>query len=436
MWSESFGDSNVQYANAIETMTDNAIVVGNFSGTLSGATASEPKSLGGFDVFVMRFDPTGNPSWAKGFGGTGDQFAAAVSTVGTSSIIFSGSFRETLDFGNGNTLSTMDTLDLNAYHAILNGSGAYQNAKQFGDAASNQTATRIASTSANIFITGSFNGDVDFSSPCTALTMGSDEIFVAKLNMNGSCQWATVLKTSAVPSINGIVLDSAGDAIITGGFTGTLSCPGQPDVGSASADKSDFFVAKLSGSTGNCNWIERFGDEDVQIATAITVDNTNNIIVTGNYSGTLGFSLGANTPKASMSSNIFVAKFNSAGTPAWAVSFPSQSVQNAKAISIDSNGNPIITGSFQGTFNLPGLPPVCSPSSGSNVFLLKLDGSDGSPIWAKSFGDDQNQEGTGVAVDSNNNIWLTGNFDGSIDFGGNILTSKGGNDIFIAKFAP
>jgi len=54
--------------------------------------------------------------------------------------------------------------------------------------------------------------------------------------------------------------------------------------------------------------------------------------------------------------------------------------------------------------------------------------------WAKSFGDELYQGVRSMALDSEENVWITGSFEGSVDFGGGELNSNGESDIYVAKF--
>lgn len=114
----------------------------------------------------------------------------------------------------------------------------------------------------------------------------------------------------------------------------------------------------------------------------------------------------------------------------WAEGYGDAGYQFAKALAIDAQGNVVVVGSFAGSVDFGG---GALESAGSNdVFVAKL-GPKGEHLWSKRFGNVSDQVGHGVAVDADGNITITGMFDGSIDFGGETLTSTGGKDIFLAR---
>ena len=74
-------------------------------------------------------------------------------------------------------------------------------------------------------------------------------------------------------------------------------------------------------------------------------------------------------------------------------------------------------------------------AGGEDAFVAKLDPS-GGHLWAKTFGDVQDQAGSGIVADAAGNVFVIGTFQSTANFGSGTLTSAGERDIFVAKFAP
>ena len=102
-------------------------------------------------------------------------------------------------------------------------------------------------------------------------------------------------------------------------------------------------------------------------------------------------------------------------------------------VATDGSGNVVITGLFGDTVDFGGGP--LTSASHFDVFVAKYDGS-GNHLWSKRFGDSLYEIGDSVATDASGNVVITGRFEGSVDFGGGLLTSAGYSDIFLAKYAP
>ena len=107
-------------------------------------------------------------------------------------------------------------------------------------------------------------------------------------------------------------------------------------------------------------------------------------------------------------------------------------------IAVDTSGNVILTGAFQGTADFdPSSGTENISSAGSNdVFVVKLNSS-GQLVWAKSVGGTGNDRGNAVAVDSSGNVYVAGSFSGTADFdpgsGTANLSAVGFEDGFVLK---
>ncbi len=99
-------------------------------------------------------------------------------------------------------------------------------------------------------------------------------------------------------------------------------------------------------------------------------------------------------------------------------------------IVVAPSGNTYIVGSHQGLANF-GVNTL-SGQGLKDVLVVKL-GPSGGVLWAVNAGGISEDEGLSIAIDSSENIYITGYFFDQATFGGTTLTSAGGSDIFIAK---
>ncbi len=107
-------------------------------------------------------------------------------------------------------------------------------------------------------------------------------------------------------------------------------------------------------------------------------------------------------------------------------------------MAVDSSGNVYTAGMFYGTVDFdPGSGTENRTSAGgAAAYLLKLDSS-GDYAWVAVFGNSQTDTAQGVAVDSSGNVYVTGYFEGTVDFdpgsGTDNHTSTGSKDVFVLK---
>jgi hypothetical protein len=181
--------------------------------------------------------------------------------------------------------------------------------------------------------------------------------------------------------------------------------------------------------SGRHIWSKSFGDGSDQGATAVAVDASGNVIMTGYFNGTVDFGGGALTSLGGR--DVFLAKFGPNGAHLWSKSFGDGGVQQAQSVAVDALENVIVTGSFYGTIDFGG--DALTSAGWGDIYLAKF-GPDGAHLWSKSFGDGSEQAAEAVAVDVSGNVIITGEIGGTVDFGGGALTSAGLQNIFVAKF--
>ncbi len=216
----------------------------------------------------------------------------------------------------------------------------------------------------------------------------------------------------------------------------------------ASPKTEEAFVAKYT-SAGSLVWARGFGGGLNDRCNAITVDSSGNIYVTGSYNRGFASPIPTNDfdpgpgvvrlPATSLE-EIFVSKFDGDGDLIWAKSFRGgNSVDDGRAIAVDSIGNVHVAGIFGGFVDFDPEPPGYFLQSGfRDTFIAKLNG-DGELIWARSFTGifGSPNEVTSIGLDNFGNIYLSGGFSGLVDFDPSpfslILSSGFGADTFLVK---
>lgn len=185
-------------------------------------------------------------------------------------------------------------------------------------------------------------------------------------------------------------------------------------------------------STTNGNWGLGYGGTGSDVARATVVDASGNIFVAGTFSGTFNF--GGTVLTSAGGLDVFISKFNSAGTLQWVKGYGATGTEVVTCLTLDPSGNVIIGGNFSGTANFGG---TNMPAVGQqDIFVAKYD-SGGNFVWEKGFGSTLDDVANGVATDSSGNVILTGYFEDNINFGGGtIFATFGGPDSFLLKLTP
>ena len=201
--------------------------------------------------------------------------------------------------------------------------------------------------------------------------------------------------------------------------------------GNNNSGRFDMFLVKYN-SSGARQWTKQLGTSNNEYASAIATDSSDNIYVTGMTWGGLdgstkpSYCMGSGTVRAFKEcTDIFLVKYNSSGTKQWVKQLEgsSKSFDNAQGLAVDSSDNIYVAGFTNG--GLDG-----NTSSGKHDILLVKYNSSGSKQWLQQFGSSNNDMGLEVNVDSKGNIYVTGKTEGGLD--GN--TNSGKNDIFLVKY--
>ncbi len=307
--------------------------------------------------------------------------------------------------------------------------------------------------SGNVYTAGIFEDTVDFDpgeGTFFLTSVGHEDIFVQKLDSSGNFVWAGALGGETSEFTPDIAVDGLGNMYITGGFNYKSDFDPGPGVHELqSLGGHDVFVLKLD-SAGNLAWVAQMGDGFSSQGTSIVVDDAGSVVVTGSFDGTVDFDPGPgdfllSAPRPDDWPDYFgfwspfVLKFDGDGSFVWANSF--DGLGRGEEIAIDSAGNVYCVGSYYGTIDLdPGVGTHTFTSVGHmDIFVTKLTAT-GELVWSKSFGNEGNDFGRGVAVDSNGNVYITGQSEGTADCIPDLLADDSDElevaDVFMVKLAP
>lgn len=272
-----------------------------------------------------------------------------------------------------------------------------------------------ADASGNVVVTGSFNGPVNFGGN-DLLAAGTD-VLLARYNTAGTHLWSKSFGGAAADQAYAVALDASGNILLTGYFQQTAYFGGSY---LTSLGNSDLFVAKYD-SNGNHVWSRQLGTAGADIGYSVAADPSGNVLVTGYLHGVVP-------------SDIVVIKYNAAGTLQWLKTLGSpDGYDEGLAVTSDSAGNVLVTGSFNGTVDFGG-GPLSTPGDDWDVFVAKYSPT-GTHLWSKRYGGTDLDAGLCIKTDASDNVIVTGYFLGSVSFGGDPLVSSGADvDLFLAKY--
>ncbi|WP_000327406.1 SBBP repeat-containing protein, partial [Leptospira interrogans] len=244
----------------------NVYTTGTTFGNLDGQALS-----GTQDLFVTKYDGSGNKQWTRLLGVAG----ATTQANGISRDIFNNLHVSGYTLGNldGQALSGIQDLFVTKYDT----GGNKQWTRLLGVAGQITQGNGVAfDSSGNIYLTGRTSGNLDGQ----ALS-GIQDLFVTKYDTGGNKQWTRLLGVAGVSTTAyGITSDSLGNVYTTGVTSGSLD-------GQALSGTQDLFVTKYD-TGGNKQWTRLLGVAgQITQANGIASDSSGNTYLTGRTSGSL-----------------------------------------------------------------------------------------------------------------------------------------------------
>lgn len=406
-----------------QTVTHAYTTAGTYAATLTatdnlGARANDTATI------AVITGSTSSFQWTKRAGSAAADVASDVAVDGAGNVVMTGRVEGAADLGG-----TMSCPAYSGFVVKFSPMGAPLWSRCFPGGGGKTIAVDAGG---NVVVAGYFFGTSDFGGGALTSAGGYD-IFIAKYSPTGSHLWS---RRFGSPTPNGAItetasaltVDAAGNLVVTGTFDGTADFGGGPLPAVA---YNDIFVAKYSAAGAHL-WSRHAASAAGQIyGNGVAVDAVGNVVVTGSLYSTAD--LGGGPLPVVFGRGILLAKFSSLGTHLWSRSYGGWLYDSGSAVAVDGGGDIIMTGQFGNAADFGNGTLV---TVGNNdIFLAKFTGN-GAPLWSRSFGGWQDDAGTGVAVDANGNIAVTGAFGTGIDLGGGWLASNSGIDMFLAKYAP
>ena len=254
----------------------------------------------------------------------------------------------------------------------------------FGGTGTDFAAGLDVDSSGNAYIVGT-RGNVGGSE--------GEEWFIAKYNSGGVIQWQRTLGGSNNDEAFGVAVDSSGNVYVCGRD-------------SSSSGTYTWNTLVKYNSSGSLQWQKRLGNSWVDYGYALAIDSSGNV-----------YSVGRQTNTTTGRFEAWVQKYDSDGNLDWQRKIAGSSgVSGFWGVAFDSNDNLYACGSTNS-----------SGAGGSDIFLVKYNSSGGIQ-WQRTLGGSGTDTGADVAVDSSDNVYITGYTRSSLPSG------TGSAAFFVAKY--
>ena len=434
---------------------DNIYLTGYFEGTINFAEdwggSDIRTSRGGADIFVTKINSNDNYCWTYILGGSLDDRGLGICADRNDNIYLTGCFEFTVNFAEdwgGVELKTSNGVG-DIFITKIDSNGNYCWTHVMGEIDLDWGLGICMDINNDVYVTGFFwstsiNFAADWGGSDVKLCKGTVDMFITKLDTNGNYCWTHVIGGSSDVRVFAICSDSIGNVYFTGAFLETVNFA--EDWGSTDSRTNinffDLFITKIEGN-GNYCWTKTIGGPDNVYGASICTDKNDNIYVTGFFKDTVNFADdwgGIDSKTCKGERDIFITKIDSNCIYCWSHVLGDSGDDYGIGICTDTNNDIYITGFFGSSVNFAEdwIDVDFKTSKGiGDIFITKID-SNADYCWTHVMGGLGGEGGRSVSTNSLNDIYITGAFQGNINFAedwGNTdsKSCKGFNDIFITK---
>jgi uncharacterized delta-60 repeat protein len=466
LWVQREGGTGVDGIGSLSGFPDGSfIAVGSFNSSATFGPGdpgqSTLTSAGVADVFVARFSPVNyrlqevrpeGLACVVSAGSAGDEIGYGTAALSDGGFVVTGSFEGGTTFGAGQagqtTLVAAGGTDIFVARYSANGTLVW--AKRAGGTNYEGGYGIAALADGGLIVVGGFQGSATFGPGEPGQTIltspGSSDIFISRYNADGTLAWAKREGAASGETTFCVGAFPGGSFVIAGNFSGSTTLgPGEAGQTVLTSAGGDDVVLARFNTDGTLAWAKRAGGSNYEYASAISSFSDGSCVVTGYYEGTAVFGPGEaaqTTLTLGGVRDIFVARYNSDGTLAWAKRAGGSASQTGNAVAAFSDGACVVVGMFQNSATFgPGEPgqTILTMAGGVDVFVARYR-PDGTLEWAKRAGGTGFDLAYAVGAFADGGSAVAGYFSGSATFGAGeanqtVMTASGTRDLFVARFA-
>lgn len=421
----------------------NSYVLGGFAGTsiTFGSitlTAVVGPTVSG-DIFLVKYNATGNVIWAKNMGGDDYDGANEITHDAFGNLYVVGWFySDTVIIGSDTLINAgvpnfpSGTADI--FLAKYDTAGNMLWAKRAGGTLSDSACSVSADAFGNVYVAGTFKSSSITFGSTTLTNVGDYDMFIVKYDATGNVLWAKNAGGNLLDFSQSISTDASGNSYVAGGFRSATITFGSTTLTNTNIGWDEIFLVKYD-AFGNVIWAKSATGIIGDFATSVSTDGSGNAYMVGYfYSATITF--GSYTlNNGGAGSTVFIAKYDSFGNVLWAKSAGgTNGFDMPSSVATDTSGNAYVTGKFQSDSIIFGSTTLYTPNNSDDIFVVKYDTAGNVP-WAIRAGGNAADVPQAIDVDPLGNIYVAGSFESpTISFGSTTLTTSGGvPKMFLAK---
>ncbi|MCK4746149.1 MAG: hypothetical protein KAT15_03900, partial [Bacteroidales bacterium] len=380
LWFRWAANDNLAHGKAITSNSSAVFLTGHHQGTIQFGPHPPYASVGGDDIFIVKYTMDGAEEWHVAAGSDKDDFGEGIACDETHLYVagsFNGAVLDYKDMSGGMITATINTADGQAdvFVASSTTDGFHEWTRIIASALDDD-CRGVALDSDHIYLAGTIGQEAIF--PLYAANpvpyKGGEDAYVCAISRaDGATRWVSTLTGDADGDqvVRDLSMDMSGGLYVTGFFTTNVTTT---DVINDSKGVEDVFLAAYNRS-GDEKWIKTAGSEGIDMGNGVCASTPGTVYLAGEYDDFTAFD--SDLLPADGNQNMFVASLNLDCVDAIGgiLSAPETVIPEGEAITLVLKN---YLGDILWEFSLPGM---------NNWALLTADLSDSIQVFPSGTGD-------------------------------------------------
>ncbi|MEM6263510.1 MAG: T9SS type A sorting domain-containing protein [Bacteroidota bacterium] len=359
--------------------------------------------------------------WARGSLGTSSELGVALANAPANGVYLGAIFQDSLQMDTAKAIAKGSG---DFFLARYDSSGSQLWGRGWGGNGLDQLRDLASTPSGKCYVAGDFGSSFIWG-PDTIAATGRN-FFLAAADSNGSPLWAIAGGGESSELGRSISIADSGKIYLTGSFNSdTFRVAGNEFIGTGNRE---MYLAHFDTS-GKFLWLRQSTSTGQCAAQDVVATPDGGALVCGLFRDSLY--LDTFRFESNGVADVFLAKYASNGMLEWVNQFAGPAFEIGWKVTVLENGYGYLAGQFDQSITLGS--NMLNSQGDEDLFLAHFD-PEGNILWARGIGGSGREQVGGIDVDTAGNVFLSGQFEVNVDFGGGRFFSTGDTELFVAKY--
>lgn len=375
-------------------------------------------SRGSFDIYLKKYDKSGNEYWLKQIGGTLNDNVRSLKIDKNNDLLITGHFTQNCTFDNDTLIAPTTNFFIAKYDTF----GNLKFVKNITSTHVNTSWDLTIDNNNNYYIPGYFQGTATYGT--TQITSnGLNDIFILKMDKNGNIKWFHNFGGIGKDEGRAILSDNSNNIVYSGIYSQTVNFQNTTFI---SKGGYDIFISKID-TNGNIIWIKTIGSKYDDYPSRIINDCENNYYLCGYFHDTVWFD--NQMFVSSGLRDIFIAKISPDGNYIWIKTYGGIGIDSPSGFAYKNCDEMYLTGYFSSNAYFGS---TLLNATDQDIFIMKFD-RNGNIYWVNKIGGLGSNSSSSIYV-KDQDIYLSGYYNGQQIIDNYTFNTTGNFDSFLIKF--